>query len=260
MIFTKENILKLNKNVCGIYFLINTTNGKIYVGSSVDVRKRLLAHMAHLRKNKHDNNYFQHAWNLEKENFICLVVENVSRENITEREQHYIDLLNVTNRDFGYNLAPIANKPFMSEDGRKRISESNYRRLADGEDFGKGMRGKHHTEEHKAYMSQLFKGSGNPMYGIHLSKEKSASWKGGKPKCKNCGKLLTQYHYKECFDCISKRAQKLRDDILEQLKIQVPVKEIAENLKTCVRYVNRIRKENNIPIYKKTKGNLLLCH
>lgn len=40
---------------CGIYMLLNTKNGKRYIGSSINIRKRLWEHRALLRHNKHDN-------------------------------------------------------------------------------------------------------------------------------------------------------------------------------------------------------------
>lgn len=40
---------------CGIYMLLNTKNGKRYIGSSINIRRRLWTHRALLRHNKHDN-------------------------------------------------------------------------------------------------------------------------------------------------------------------------------------------------------------
>jgi len=52
------------KNPCGIYLL--KINGKQYVGSSVNIKKRLRRHRTLLRNNKHDNKYLQNAYNKHK--------------------------------------------------------------------------------------------------------------------------------------------------------------------------------------------------
>ena len=44
---------------CGIYIIDN----KVYVGSSIDIDKRLYNHKYMLNKNGHDNNYLQNAFN-----------------------------------------------------------------------------------------------------------------------------------------------------------------------------------------------------
>ena len=41
----------------GIYIIRNTVNGKIYIGSAVNLEKRLYEHFWALRKNKHINKY-----------------------------------------------------------------------------------------------------------------------------------------------------------------------------------------------------------
>jgi len=52
------------KNPCGIYLL--KINGKQYVGSSVNIKKRLRRHRTLLRNNKHDNKYLQNMYNKYK--------------------------------------------------------------------------------------------------------------------------------------------------------------------------------------------------
>ena len=52
-----KNITKIK--ISGIYKIINKTNGKYYVGSSVDVFRRWNSHLNHLIKNKHNNTHLQ---------------------------------------------------------------------------------------------------------------------------------------------------------------------------------------------------------
>jgi len=47
----KEQILKENKGLSGIYWWVNNVNGKTYIDSAVDISKRLNEHLNGLRTN-----------------------------------------------------------------------------------------------------------------------------------------------------------------------------------------------------------------
>lgn len=73
-----------------------------------------------MKNNKHYNPYLQNAWNkYGEENFVFEIIEIVENENILRnREQHYIDIFNSSNRNFGYNISQYAERP---SDQRKYI-------------------------------------------------------------------------------------------------------------------------------------------
>ena len=85
----------------GIYRIINSVNGNIYIGSSVDLIRRRKQHFIALLNNKHFNNHLQSAYNKYGEcNFEFEVIEDIDfcedlQEKLLEREQYYLDLLNV---------------------------------------------------------------------------------------------------------------------------------------------------------------------
>lgn len=56
-----QNITKKNLNNSGIYCIINTSNNKRYIGSSVNLYTRLMKHRALLRHSKHDNRKIQNS-------------------------------------------------------------------------------------------------------------------------------------------------------------------------------------------------------
>jgi group I intron endonuclease len=96
-------------NTSGIYSIVNLINGKIYVGSAVNINKRWKNHKIELRLDRHCNIYLQSAWNkYGEENFSFVVLEYCEREKLIEREQFWIDWNNCCNREIGYNLAPKA--------------------------------------------------------------------------------------------------------------------------------------------------------
>src|SRR5882672_5947475 len=81
-------------NKTGIYKITNKINGKFYLGSAINFRKRWNLHKAQLRNNKHDNKHLQHSWNLYGENiFEFIILEICNKEQLLEKEQLCIDWL-----------------------------------------------------------------------------------------------------------------------------------------------------------------------
>ena len=90
--------------VCGVYKIINTENGKVYIGSSKDIDRRWREHVRELELNTHINAHLQNAWNkYGKKSFKFEVIEQCDEQKRYEREQHYIDLYKPF-QDNGYNI------------------------------------------------------------------------------------------------------------------------------------------------------------
>lgn len=89
-----------------IYKILNTVNGKFYIGSTNHFLSRIQTHKSYLNLNKHPNALLQHAWNkYGKEKFQFIVLEEVEAEvDLVSREQYYLDTLNPP-----YNIVKIAN-------------------------------------------------------------------------------------------------------------------------------------------------------
>ena len=61
-----------------IYKIINTVNGKFYVGSTTNTRERFRVHRKRLRKGNHHAKHLQAAWNKYGENaFVFVVIETI---------------------------------------------------------------------------------------------------------------------------------------------------------------------------------------
>ena len=94
----------------GVYCWRNTVNGKVYVGSasvSISLRRRL--HRNELRRGVHGNRHFQAAWRKYGEAaFTFEVIEECSPDDCLTREQFWIDELNATDPQRGYNICPVA--------------------------------------------------------------------------------------------------------------------------------------------------------
>lgn len=93
----------------GIYVITNLKTGRVYVGSAIALRGRMLCHRASLRRGVHDNSYLQRAWDKCGEgSFIFKVLEVCQPQECLVREQYWIDQLRAAERAYGYNLCPFA--------------------------------------------------------------------------------------------------------------------------------------------------------
>jgi group I intron endonuclease len=95
--------------VCCIYRIRNLVNGKVYVGSAVNFRKRWNNHLVALRLDRHHSRKLQAAWNKYGEHSFAAepfeIVEN--KAHLVVREQFWIDAL----QPF-YNCSPTAGSAF----------------------------------------------------------------------------------------------------------------------------------------------------
>lgn len=90
----------------GVYIIRNLRNGKFYIGSSCNLRKRQQEHWRALRANCHVNDHLQAAWNRYGEpSFVMSVLLRCSKEQLLHHEQDYIDATQAVER--GYNIMPM---------------------------------------------------------------------------------------------------------------------------------------------------------
>jgi len=135
----------------GVYKIVNTINGKVYIGSSKNVYKRLRTHKKNLKNGNHNNchlmkSVIKHGLN----NFSFEPIEYCEIENLLVREQFWIDSYPKGQR---FNLT------------EKAASTIGYR----------------HSEENKKKMSLLKKGTkASPETRALLSKARKGNTSGFK--------------------------------------------------------------------------------
>lgn len=101
--------------VSGIYKIENKVNGKIYVGSSKDIKNRWMQHKRELNKNTHHSVKLQRAWNkYGEENFEFSILEECAEDKRLYLEQYYIDKF----KSFfeGYNCKERTKDMYTEED------------------------------------------------------------------------------------------------------------------------------------------------
>jgi group I intron endonuclease len=94
--------------VAGVYWILNLVNGKVYIGSSVDVENRLQNHKKDLIAGNHRNPYLQRAWDKQPDSTLWnfeILEEVVDEIWLRARESAWILRLQSHLRDTGYNAA-----------------------------------------------------------------------------------------------------------------------------------------------------------
>ena len=135
-----------------IYLWRNLINNKVYIGQTINFYQRMHQYL----KEKSNRPICLALNKYGFDNFSIEILEkDIVSENITEREQYWIDFYQSFDKNKGYNICPVA----------------------------ESTRGYHHTEEDKIKMSVIAKtrfkehpekikrGAENPQYGKHLSEE-----------------------------------------------------------------------------------------
>lgn len=156
-------------NKSGIYKILNKANGKIYIGSAVNLNKRWAKHKRYARGNYHHSITFQRAWDKYGEEafeFIVLeIIEDVSK--LADREQIWLDWLKPYEPEIGYNICKIG----RSSIGLKRSEQAR-------ENMRNGQLGKERSIEHRFNISEAVR-----------KYEKWPCSDGSKCKCKKCNEI-----------------------------------------------------------------------
>jgi len=129
----------------GVYTIKNSKNGKQYIGSSLNVRRRFITHRHLLNKGIHHCSHLQRAWNkYGKECFKFELLEEVERSELLEvREQYWIDNVGLL-----YNSCKVAG----NKSGFKHTEVTKCK-------ISLGNSGKKRSNEFKTYLSKLNKGN-----------------------------------------------------------------------------------------------------
>jgi len=112
-----KKLRKETNKQCGIYKITCKNNNKFYIGSSININRRLKDHVRLLRKNKHRNKYLQDSWNKYKEqNFKFEIIEMVSNISLLPiKEKEWINTTNCCNKEIGFNISSDPHIPWKGK-------------------------------------------------------------------------------------------------------------------------------------------------
>jgi group I intron endonuclease len=175
---TKDAVtIDVKKGVSGVYQIKNVNNDKVYIGSSKDIRRRMLRHVSRLKRGVHKSPHLQNSWNTYgAEFFEFSVVEEVDLDDdiniLLECEQRWMDATKCYEPECGYNIRRYAcDSGWLgrthSDATKEILSKINTGRF-DGE--SNPFYGKTHTEETRKLLSDKAKErlsvpENNGMYG-----------------------------------------------------------------------------------------------
>lgn len=113
--------------ISGIYRILNAATDKVYIGSSVDVKRRFTDHKLALRHKTHHSVHLQRAWDkYGEDSFLFEVVEECSKEILIDREKWWIENLLAGDREYGYNIMDVKDERFiLSADTAKVRNEKS---------------------------------------------------------------------------------------------------------------------------------------
>lgn len=154
---------KCYKKVNGVYRITNTINKKVYIGSSVNLYKRIYEHFRELKLNKHSNKILQNSFNKYGiENFMVDILESniTTHDEMLDLETYQIQNHNSHILEFGFNILPTAKGTcgfIISKERRQKISESN-----------KGKKAHNKNKKMSDEQKMLLKDVNRKKYGISV--------------------------------------------------------------------------------------------
>lgn len=190
----------------GIYEIVNTINGKRYVGSAVTIRGRFAVHRMMLRRGEHHSPKLQRSW--DKHGEVAFAFRKLlvcSRENLLMYEQIAMEALQPE-----YNILRVAGSALghkwneaQREEARVRNTERN------------PFKGRKHSPETLALMAAVKVGKPSPIKGRARSPgavEKTAAFHRGRRRSDETrAKIAAKARGRKCSaESVEKRASKLR--------------------------------------------------
>lgn len=115
-------------HAAGVYEIKNTLDGKVYIGSSVHVGRRIAAHRCALKRGSHSSAHLQAAWNKHGAAvFVFRPLLLCAEKDLLFYEQRLIDGFKANDPAHGYNKRPVAASNagmHLSEEHKRKIAAS----------------------------------------------------------------------------------------------------------------------------------------
>lgn len=213
-----------------VYKARNKVNGKEYVGSAAkNLWRRLNNHVNELNRGEHPNVHLQRAWNKHgADAFEWIVLEPCTSETATEREQFWIDELDVFKN--GYNRCPKAGSRLgtkHSEETKQLISDKKK-----GKTFSAEVRANMSAERKERFKDPEERKKCSPK--VHWSKGPNAENIAAKISNAQTGKQLPE-EVKQAISATKKAQGKIKSDERQRLADEAQAKVDEERRQRNIR-------------------------
>lgn len=211
----------LNK-ICGIYKIENKFNGKIYIGQSINIKKRFYIHRynAYNKKNKDVYNLYLYEAirKYGKENFLYEIIEKCDKNILNEREKYWIEYYKSNKKENGYNLSDGGNNIYTKHlnnssnitSKKQRVNEIKELLLNSKMSIQEIARRYNITVESVTNINRghsWFQEDIN--YPIRDTRKKTIYY------CPQCGKQLSTKYSKMCKKCDGEKQQKEKGNFID---------------------------------------------
>lgn len=143
-----------NLKESGIYKIENIVNGKVYIGQSSWLKKRIGVHICRLRDGTHDNIHLQRSWNKYGEkSFRFDIVEKCSIDKLDEREIYWICFFDSYNNGYNQTVGGGGNRGYTYSDESKQKMRDHHADVS-GENnpmYGKNIKDYMTEEDYKKW-------------------------------------------------------------------------------------------------------------
>lgn len=221
-------------NPC-VYAIYNIKSHKIYIGHTVNYKRRIALHKSYLRKNKHHSQYFQRSFNKHgEENFICFQIEEC--EDLCKNELFWINYFDSYYNGYNCSLnteTAFKDEAFLLEKSKRQsipvvcfnLDGTVYKRYSSGTEAAKDL------NTHGTVITAIIKGK------VRCIKNKTFIYE-------------KDYDSKKCYkirdkDFSARQTEKYR----ENLSLKNSAKKTPEQIKNNSRYLNSC-------IYSKTLNKI----
>ena len=188
-----------------IYEIKNLVNNKRYIGQTTNSNGCRWNGTFDYVKNQYNQYLYNSVKKYGEINFETKIIDTAkNQEELNKKEDYWIKFFNTMNNKFGYNFREGGSNGKLSEDHKRKISES-----LKGRNSGKNnpFYGKHHSEETRKKLSESHK-------GIKLSEETKRKI-GEKSK----GRRYSEETKRKISESLKKYWQERRNLLNQNLKI-----------------------------------------
>ena len=235
----------MNENYYTVYMHKNKINGKVYIGiTKQKVKERWQNGLGYKRNSLFYNAINKYSWN----NFEHIILfEHLTKEEAEKKEIELIAYYKSNNRNYGYNIEKGGHCNTMTEEIKKKISNSN-KGIKRTKEFKEKCRinniGKKHTQATKEKMSKS-------QLGKHSIKTNQYDLDGNYIKTWNSAREAAKYyniHEVSITCCCRKRSKSCNNYIWRYYDDKEKIKKYTIN-----KFTKKVLcKENNI-IYNSIK-------